>query len=81
MVNPNHGCNEAGSEVREETDQGEIAKQNKTKRNTRNLLNSSQNQEVRDSKQRSGKKIIKASICQVFTNVLGIVLNASYAFS
>lgn len=44
VVNANHGCNEVGNEIREERDQGEVAKQNKQK----NLLNSSQNQKVRD---------------------------------
>lgn len=32
VVNPNPGCNEVGSEVREERDQGEVAKQNKTQK-------------------------------------------------
>ena len=46
VVNPNHGCNEVESKVREERDQNKIAKQNK--KQNKNLLNSRQKQEVRD---------------------------------
>lgn len=54
VVNPNQGCNEVGSEVREERDQGEVAKQNKTKQ--KNLLNSSQNQRLKRLKAKVREK-------------------------